>query len=129
MARITPLWTTTRTEDTPAPKAPELALPKLDKLDRKWLGTRVGYVLAAVLCHFGTMYVITNYGTSFPDPETIKALAAAGATIEPTVVLDQEQVWSSLQWLIGAIGVAVVGDTARPSGKKKGSFGIAANGA
>lgn len=98
-----------------------------DTLDRKWIGTRTSYVVAAVVCYFGSLFVITSFGTTFPDPDTIAALAEAGAAIEPTVVLDQEQVWSSLQWLIGAIGVAVLGDTARPSGKKSASFGVTAS--
>ena len=31
--------------------------------------------------------------------------------------LDQPEAWSSLEWLIGTIAVAVLGDTLRPSGR------------
>lgn len=96
-----------------------------DKIERKLIGTRVGYVFTAVVCFFGCMFVITNYGTWIPtDPELIASMMTAGFKPEPVVVLDQEQVWSTLQWLIGAIGVAVAGDTARPSGMKAGAFGV-----
>ncbi len=108
-----------------------------DKLNRKWVGTRVGFVLAAIVCYFGTLFVITTYGTVVIDPTTLLGVLET-ATVDdlvgvlesnqPQEVLDQQKTWEALEWLLMAIGAAIVGDTARPSGAKKASFGIAANG-
>jgi hypothetical protein len=103
-----------------------------DKIERKWIGTRVGFILAAIGCYFGTLLVITNYGTVILDTATLEMLVTTGLTLDQTdlaiVVLDQDKVWTALEWLIGAIGLAVVGDTARPSGMKAGAFGVTTNG-
>jgi hypothetical protein len=95
-----------------------------DKIERKWIGTRVGFVLVSVLCYFGTLYVITSFGTQLPSPEMV----AAGA-LDPIVALDQDQTWTALEWLLGVLGVAIAGDTARPSGMKGAAFGAGSNGA
>lgn len=109
-----------------------------DKLNRKWVGTRVGFVLAAIVCYFGTLFVITTFGTVVTEPATLLAvletatiddLVAVLEANEPQEVLDQQKTWEALEWLLMAIGAAIIGDTARPSGAKKASFGIAANGA
>lgn len=107
-----------------------------DKLNRKWIGTRVSFVLAAIVCYFGTLFVITTYGTVVPDPATLTSVIET-ATVDdlvkiievnqPQEILDQEKTWAALEWLLMAIGAAIIGDTARPSGAKKASFGIAAN--
>jgi hypothetical protein len=95
-----------------------------DKLERKIMGVRVGLVLSAVICYFGTLFVITHWGTYIPTAEAAAALGSA----EPVVVLDQEKVWTALEWLIGAVfGLAIAGDTARPSGSKHAAFGISTN--
>lgn len=86
-----------------------------DRLDRKWMGTRVSFVLAAVICYFGTLFVITTYGTSFAHPEA------------PYEVLHQEQTWEALEWLLMAIGAAILGDTMRPSGTRQAAFGVVAH--
>jgi hypothetical protein len=100
-----------------------------NKLQRKFIGTRVTYVLTAVLCYFGSMFVITKFGTYIPsDPELVKAMVEVGLNVEPVEVLNQEQVWAALEWLIVAIGVAVAGDTARPNGQKATSFSVTSNG-
>ena len=109
-----------------------------DKLNRKWIGTRVSFVLAAIVCYFGTLFVITNFGTQVTDPATLTAVLET-ATVDdlvkvleankPQELLDQEKTWEALEWLLMAIGAAIIGDTARPSGAKKASFGIAANAA
>ena len=93
-----------------------------DKLQRKLMGVRVGYVLTLVTCYFTTLFVLSQWGTVLPDKEIIEMLGNAN----PIVILDQEMAWSALQWIVGAIGVAIAGDTARPSGKKQAAFGVAA---
>lgn len=103
------------------PKAVLQELSK-DKLERKYMGMRASYVLTIVVCYFGTLAVITQWGTVIPTKEMVEVLGSA----DPVVVLDQEMVWSALQWLIGAVGLAVAGDTARPSGSKQAAFGVSA---
>jgi len=108
-----------------------------ESLNRKWIGTRVSFVLAAIVCYFGTLFVLTSFGTQVADPAALTALLDT-VTIddvvkvleasEPKQLLDQEKTWAALEWLLMAIGAAIIGDTARPSGSKKASFGIAANG-
>ncbi len=75
--------------------------PPLDKIDRKFIGTRVGFALLTVLCYFGTL-----------------------AAIEGDAALNTAEVWSTMRWVIGALSVAIVGDTARPSGLKSAAFGV-----
>jgi hypothetical protein len=71
------------------------------KLDRKYMGVRVGFVLVAVLVYFGTLGALAL----FPE-------------------LDQATTWNALEWLVGAIGAAVIGDTVRPSGMKVSAFHV-----
>lgn len=71
----------------------------IDKLERKYIGTRVGFSLLTVLCYFGTL-----------------------AAVEADPALNTEEVWSTMRWVIGALSVAIIGDTARPSGKGSGAF-------
>lgn len=71
-----------------------------DKLDRYYIGVRVGFVLLATFCYFATLFLLSGSST-----------------------LDQAQVWDALAWLIGTIAVAVGGDTLRPSGQKRVLFG------
>lgn len=68
-------------------------------LQRSVMGVRVGFTLVAVLCYFGTLTLLA----SFP-------------------ALDQGQAFDALEWLVMAIGVAIVGDTVRPSGKSVSAF-------
>jgi len=102
-----------------------------DKLGRR-MGVRVAFVLAATAAFFATLFVITTYGTTTLEPETVRALSDAGVTLTPDqitiTVLDQEMVWSALEWLVGMFSLAILGDTARPSGKKTGAFGVVTNG-
>jgi hypothetical protein len=79
--------------------------PELDKIERKYIGTRVGFTLAAIACYFGTL------GSIEADPE-----------------LNNPEVWSTLRWLIGTLSLAIIGDTARPSGMKKGAFAVTTDG-
>ena len=71
-----------------------------DRIERKYIGTRVGFTLAACGCYFGTLFCLATY----PG-------------------LSQPEAWSALGWVIGAIAVAIAGDTARPSGLKSAAFG------
>lgn len=75
--------------------------PMPDKIERKYIGTRVGFALTAVGSYFGTLAALAWY----PD-------------------LPATDVLSTCTWLIGALSVAIVGDTARPSGMKAGAFGV-----
>jgi low affinity Fe/Cu permease len=68
-------------------------------LQRQFVGVRVSFVIAAVACYFGAMLVCAK----FPG-------------------LSQEVVFSAFEKLIVAIGVAVVGDTVRPSGSSTTAF-------
>lgn len=74
----------------------------MGKLNRK-MGVRVGFVLIAVICYFATLAVLVTY---------------------PGVVAE-DMTWSALEWLIGAIGAAVLGDTVRPSGMTASAFRVA----
>jgi hypothetical protein len=65
------------------------------KLNRSHLGVRVSYVMTSVGCFFVTLVALGTW------PE-----------------ISQPEVWSTLQWVLGGIGVAVAGDTYRPSGQK-----------
>ena len=103
-----------------SPAKPGALQAPSDKLERKWIGIRVGYIAVAVACYFGTMLVITNFGTVLPTAEMIGVTGNA----EPITVLDQDMVWSALQWLIAAIGGAVLSDMARPSGSKTAAFKV-----
>jgi hypothetical protein len=76
-------------------------LPGPDKIERKYIGTRVGFTLAAIGCYFGTL-----------------------TSIQVDPGLNTPETWDTLRWLIGALSIAIVGDTARPSGMKKGAFGV-----
>lgn len=80
-------------------------LPKLDRMERKWIGTRVGFALAAVAVWFGTLAAI-HY-----SPELTAADVLTGCIS-----------------VIGALSIAIVGDTARPSGMRTGAFGVTATG-
>jgi hypothetical protein len=80
--------------------------PKLDSLERKWIGTRVAFGLAAIGCFFGTLSWLSAVPT-----------------------LDSAEVFSALRWLIGLLATAIGCDTARPSGMKAGAFGVKAVGA
>jgi hypothetical protein len=71
-----------------------------DKLERSIVGVRVGFVLLAVICYFGTLVVLGNFEQ-----------------------IEQGKAWDTLTWLIGTIAVAVGGDTLRPSGQKTSAFG------
>jgi hypothetical protein len=71
------------------------------KLERKWIGTRVGFSLLTVAVFFGTMYALASY------PE-----------------LDQSSTWDVCKWVIGALAGAILGDTVRPSGQKGAAFGV-----
>lgn len=102
----------------PLPEAP-------DKITRKWIGTRVGFALVSVLCYFGTIVVITNFGTKLPDPELLDVITPeVFAALDPVVVLDQEKAWTALDYLLGVLAIAIIGDTARPSGMKGAAFGV-----
>ena len=70
-----------------------------DQLERRYIGTRVGYTLTAVGCYFGTLYVLSQ----FP-------------------ALSQPETWSALQWLLATLATATVSDTARPSGMAASPF-------
>ncbi len=72
-----------------------------DTIDRKWVGTRVGFVAVGVVCYFGTLGALATY----PD-------------------LAQPEAWGALEWFLGVVGLAILGDTARPSGMKAGAFGV-----
>jgi hypothetical protein len=72
-------------------------------LPRSVLGVRVGYVLLCVASYFGTLLVLAHWPA-----------------------LDQAGTMSSLQWLVGAIGVAVAGDSLRPSGQRASAFHVVA---
>lgn len=74
----------------------------MGKLDRKYMGIRVAFVLIAVVCYFGTLAALAT----FPE------------------ALDQATTWNALEWLIGAIGAAVIGDTVRPSGMQASAFHV-----
>lgn len=102
----------------------EATAPVKDKLERKVVGIRVAYVIVAVACYFGTLWAIAKWGTIIPTAEMVEVLKSS----DPISVLDQDMVWSALQWLIGVIGLAVAGDTARPSGEKTASFGLSVTG-
>ena len=62
-------------------------------IQRSFIGVRIGFVIVAVACYFGSL-----------------ALCAAFDSLDQTLVL------GALEKLIMAIGLAVVGDTLRPSG-------------
>ena len=66
------------------------------------MGVRVTFVAVAIGCYFATL----------------AALAFAPA-------LEQSGTWSALEWLVGVIGVAVAGDTIRPSGQTGAAFSVA----
>lgn len=68
------------------------------------LAMRASFVVLAVACYFATLGLLA----AFP-------------------ALDQPNTMSSLQWLVGVIGVAVAGDTLRPSGKAMSAFHPAAS--
>jgi hypothetical protein len=78
---------------------------KADRLDRKWIGVRVAFGIAAIGCFFGTL-----------------------SWVSAVPALDSAEVFSSLRWLIGLLAAAIGCDTARPSGMKAGAFGVAAAG-
>lgn len=81
-----------------------------DRIQRKYIGTRVGYGLAAVLCYFGTLLTLAFIVAKVGD------------------VLDQKLVWSALEVLLYVLGGAIVGDTARPSGMKHSPFAVGRRG-
>ena len=68
---------------------------------RRVVGVRVFFVLVAILCYFVTMYALANYE-----------------------VLDQVEAWSTMEWVIGVIGTAILGDTFRPSGASDSAFTV-----
>ncbi len=72
-----------------------------DTIDRKWVGTRVGFVGVGVVCYFGTLWGLAT----FPD-------------------LSQPEAWAALEWLLGMLGAAICGDTVRPSGMRQAAFGV-----
>ena len=75
------------------------------KLDRKLgIGVRVGFIATAVVCYFGTLFTLAYQ----PELQDVAA-----------------EVFDSLEWLIGAIAIAVGGDTLRPSGSARGAFAVA----
>lgn len=78
--------------------------PPPDTLERRYIGTRVGFCLVAVVVYFGTMFVLAN---------------------EPSLV--QPEVWEVCKWVIGTLAAAIGGDTVRPSGKATGSFGVSSS--
>lgn len=67
------------------------------------LGMRERFVLIAVACYAGTLVILAG------APE-----------------LDQALVLGALEWLVAAIGGAIIGDTARPSGRSQAAFGVTA---
>jgi len=71
-----------------------------EKLERKWIGVRVGLSITAVFCFFMTLFAL---GT-FPD-------------------LSQAETLEALEWLVGFLGVVAIGDTVRPSGQKGAAIG------
>ena len=92
-----------------APDLKELLPPMPDKLERKYIGTRVGFTLVTVIVYFGTM-------------------AAIAWALKNNIALDQVQIWEVCKWVIGALIAAISGDTIRPSGNKKAAFGVTASG-
>lgn len=68
------------------------------------LPVRVGYVLLCVACYFATLLVLAHWPS-----------------------LDQAGVWSTLEWLIGAVGIAVAGDSIRPSGQRASAFHVSSS--
>lgn len=76
---------------------------KPDDITRRFIGTRVGFVLATCAVWFGTLAAIAN---------------------SPT--LPASDVLTACMSVIGTLAVAIVGDTARPSGKRSGAFGVTA---
>lgn len=68
-------------------------------LPRGLIGVRAGFVAVAVVCYFGSVLLCGLYDT-----------------------LDQPTIFDALEKLLMAIGVAVVGDTVRPSGKLTTAF-------
>jgi len=74
------------------------------KIGRKFIGTRVGFSLAGISTFFGTLAALAWY------PH-----------------LPASEVLSTCMALIGMLSVAIVGDTARPSGMKAAAFGVVAN--
>lgn len=69
-------------------------------LDRK-VGVRTAYVAVAVAVWFGTLFALSRWPT-----------------------LDSGQVLDALEWLLGVLGIAVSGDTLRPSGRASAAFGV-----
>lgn len=63
-------------------------------------GVRIGFVVAAVGVYFGSLLVL-----------------AVAPGLEQAGVLD------AAQWVIGAIGAAILGDTVRPSGAAESILG------
>lgn len=80
-------------------------LPKLDRMERKWIGTRVGFSIACVGTFFGTLAALA-WAPQLPAPDVLSTCMA----------------------VIGALSIAIVGDTARPSGMRTGAFGVTATG-
>lgn len=74
-----------------------------DRIGRKYIGTRVSFSLAAIVCYAGTLAALAFA----PD-------------------LSQPEAWAALEWLVGMLAVAIIGDTARPSGMKGAAFGLTA---
>lgn len=75
-----------------------------DRIERKYIGTRVGFTLVAVSSYGFTLVALAWW------PE-----------------LSQPETWEALEWVVGMLGVAIIGDTARPSGMKGAAFGVSAN--
>jgi hypothetical protein len=59
------------------------------------VAVRVSFVALAIACYFATLGICASF---------------------PTV--DQPNTMATLQWLVGVIGVAIAGDTIRPSGQR-----------
>ena len=76
----------------------------LDKIGRKYIGTRVGFSLAGIGTFVVTIAVLGEY-PHLPASEVLTACMA----------------------VIGMLSTAIVGDTARPSGMKSAAFGVTAN--
>lgn len=67
-------------------------------LNRK-LPVRASFVLVSIAIYGGTL---------------------AALALVPT--LDQGGTWSAMQWLLGVVGAAIIGDTVRPSGQATSAF-------
>lgn len=64
------------------------------------VGVRTAYVVVAALVWFGTLFALSQW----PD-------------------LEEGPVLDALEWLLGVLGLAVGGDTVRPSGQARAAIG------